>query len=216
MHCGGWRMQSPEYWTTNMIILSKFWTIIWGDLCKLKDFPLLQRLTGSQMSKTMIYIRTSLSLLFYVFSGSERIKSEKKTTELLLLLNIEQLEKQLQKKRREKKKKQKVEVMFRQAANSPSIVQIPIHVADLQKCYGHKSGDIEIQQVESCRYNAEHNNVGPNIMSADQCRHNNWQKLDFSRFLSIINIPNRKGRTTINTNMSGCKEAGCMTQMAKS
>lgn len=70
-------MQSPEYWTTNMIILSKFWTIIWGDLCKLKDFPLLQRLTGSQMSKTMIYVNTSLSLLFYIFSASERIKSEK-------------------------------------------------------------------------------------------------------------------------------------------
>lgn len=49
--------------------------------------------------------------------------------------------------------------MFRQAANSPSMVQILIHVADLQKHYGHKSGDIEIQQVESyqCKYNK-----GPN------------------------------------------------------
>lgn len=58
----------------------------------LKDFSLLQPLTGSQMSKTMIYVNTSLLLPFYVFSGSESIKSEKEA-ELLLLLNIEQLEK---------------------------------------------------------------------------------------------------------------------------
>lgn len=41
------------------------------------------------------------------------------------------------------------------------------------------------------------------------------KKLDFSRFLSIIKIPNRKRSTTININMSGCKESGCMTQMQK-
>lgn len=40
--------------------------------------------------------------------------------------------------------KGKAEVMLRKAANSSSIVQIPIHVADLQKHYGHKSGDVEI------------------------------------------------------------------------
>lgn len=64
--------------------------------------------------------------------------------------------------------------MLKQAANSPSIVQVPIHVADLQKCYGHKSGDTEIQQVESCGCNAGYKN-GP----ADQCRHNNCQKIGF-------------------------------------
>lgn len=68
--------------------------------------------------------------------------------------------------------KEKVEIMLKQTANSPSIAQIPIHVADLQKYYGHKSSDIEIQQVESCRHKLRHNN-GP----TDQCRHNNGPKI---------------------------------------
>lgn len=117
MHWRCWRMQNPEYWTTNVIMLSKFWTIIWGDLCKMKDFYLLQHLTGSQMSKTMIYVNRSLMLLFYVFSGSERIKSEKTQLNYWILSSW----RNSYKRKEEKKKKEKAEVMLRKFPILPAL-----------------------------------------------------------------------------------------------
>lgn len=74
----------------------------------------------------------------------------RKGDELLLLLKIEQLHKQLEEGKEKKQKlEEQVEVILKQAANLPSTVQIPIQVADLQEHYGHKQGDTEIQQVES-------------------------------------------------------------------
>lgn len=103
----------------------------------------------------MIYVNKSLLLLFYVLSGREKIKSEKNSW---IITVIEYWAAGETEKKRRKKMKENTEVMLRQAANSLSTVQVPIHMADLQTRYGHKSGDIEVQQAESCRHNAGHNN----------------------------------------------------------
>jgi len=64
-----------EYWTTDLIELPKFWAVLRTDLHK--HFSAARLKWEFDIKYYLVYVNTSLLLLFSVFSGSEGMRIEK-------------------------------------------------------------------------------------------------------------------------------------------